>query len=293
MSDAGTETWYFIHSIDNFDHYTPQSEGKLYREVLYSFLYFDHIVVWGDNSEQFYRSCPNYFRHFDKLGCLWSEHISQVIRYPEKNDVLRSIQQHFSEKNGKVPEKIIGVFDTTAGGAQMPLQMQDIESFIDGILHILSKYPDVGVVFKIKNPFEYNERYFPEIIEIYKRLIGHPRCYPINATRSRAQSDPSEVTAISDLVISACFTSITVEALGARKRAMYYDATGKFRNLYFDRFPRFVAHDLDQLDDLVQYWLYQCPEEEFSDFLDKHIKGELESYIDGKAITRFRERICR
>ena len=73
---------------------------------------------------------------------------------------------------------------------------------------------------------------------------------------------------------------------------IYYDATGKFRNLYFDRSPLFVAHDIDELSDLVQYWLCECSEQEFHTFLKTYIKGELESYLDGKAITRFRERIC-
>ena len=118
--------------------------------------------------------------------------------------------------------------------------------------------------------------------------VCYPRCY----TTTGSQSDPSEVTAISDLVVSACFTSVTVEALGARKRAIYFDATGKFRNLYFDRFPRFVAHSTDELIDLVRYWLYENSEQEFTAFLETYIKGELESYLDGKAITRFRERIC-
>ena len=285
---SGTESWYFIHSIDNFDHYTPKTEGKLFREVLYSFLCYDHLVVWGDNSEEYYRSCPNDIRHYDKLGCLWSEHVSFVQQHPETNEVLVSVQKHFLAATGTMPKKCIGVYDTTAGGAQMPLQLEDIRAFVDGIVLILETFPEVGVIFKMKNPVEFAQLHFREIVEIYQKLIRHPRCY----TATSAQSDPSEVTAISDLVVSACFTSVTVEALGARKRAIYYDATGKFRNLYFDRFPRFVAHSTDELLELVLYWLYENSEQEFNTFLETYIKGELESYLDGKAITRFRERIC-
>lgn len=288
LAARGTESWYYIHSIDNFDHYTPTTEGSLFREVLYSFLCFDHLVVWGDNSEQYYRSCPNAIGRYEKLGCLWSEHVAYVQQHPETNDVLASVREHFRTTMGAMPEKIISVYDTTAGGAQMPLQAADIGEFIDGIVGLLEQFPATGVVFKMKNPVWYMEGHFPEILAMYQKLIRHPRCY----TTTGSQSDPSEVTAISDLVVSACFTSVTVEALGARKRAIYFDATGKFRNLYFDRFPGFVAHSADELRDLVRYWLYENSEQEFTTFLETHIKGELESYLDGKAITRFRERIC-
>jgi hypothetical protein len=105
-------------------------------------------------------------------------------------------------------------------------------------------------------------------------------------------SDPSETIAAADLVISAPFTSPTIESLGARKKALYFDSTGRFPNTYYDRFPRFVAHDSDELKRVIDYWLNEITDEEFNAFLTTHILNELDEYLDGLAITRFRSLLC-
>ena len=94
---------------------------------------------------------------------------------------------------------------------------------------------------------------------------------------------------VSDLVISECFTSPTVEALGARRKSIYFDASGKFRNSYYDKSPNLVAHNYNELKKIVNFWLYQITDKEFDGYLDTYIKKELNIFADGKAITRFRE----
>ena len=40
---------------------------------------------------------------------------------------------------------------------------------------------------------------------------------------------------------------------------------------------------------LIDYWLYEIKDEEFSEYIDKYVKKEIDEYADGQAITRFRE----
>ena len=101
--------------------------------------------------------------------------------------------------------------------------------------------------------------------------------------------ETAEAIAHSDLIVSACFTSTTIEALGARKKAIYFDASNRFKGHYYDKFPKLVAHGYNELSDLVKYWLYDIKDEEFGEYLKSHVKGEIDAHVDGMAITRFRE----
>ena len=64
---------------------------------------------------------------------------------------------------------------------------------------------------------------------------------------------------------------------------------GRFRRYYYDHFPNLVAHGYDELVKLVDHWLYKVKDEEFSEYIDRYIKDEIDPYVDGCAITRFRE----
>ena len=76
-----------------------------------------------------------------------------------------------------------------------------------------------------------------------------------------------------------------------RKRAIYYNVAGDDigDNYYFNRFPNFVAHSYEELKQLVHYWLNEVTDEEFNDFLNTYVKGEIDPYLDGKAISRLRK----
>jgi hypothetical protein len=128
----------------------------------------------------------------------------------------------------------------------------------------------------------------PRMRPAYTKLRDHPRCVVFSGD----EADTSEVIAASQLVISACFTSPTIEALGGRGRGIFYDATGKFRGCYPDAFPMMVAHDYQDLKKYAYYWLYQNSDEDFQKYLAEHIEHEVDSYADGGAVTRFRKKLC-
>ena len=105
----------------------------------------------------------------------------------------------------------------------------------------------------------------------------------------------TEVIALSHLVISAVYTSTTAEALGAKIKAIYYDVAGTDigDHYYFNKFPNLVAHNYEELKKLVKYWLYEVTEEQFENFLNKYVKGEIDPYLDGKAIERLQALILK
>ena len=283
LQAGGTETWYYLHTCHNTDLFTPPGMEDL-EGVEFSFLYFDHLAAWGRKSAHFYEIVPHWFGSIEYPGCFWSEHIRYMADHPGENDCLAHAHKAFLERTGSAPPKIIGVFDTTFG-EDAPLRDRDMSAFLSGMLRLLDDFPDTGIILKGKAFREKQEILDEGVITLYESLRIHPRCF----LSSWEDFDTSEAIAASDLVISACFTSTTVEALGGRKRAIYYDATERFRGTYYDRFPYILAHGYNELRDFVSHWLSESDEGEFARFLDQDVRVELEAGVDGKAITRFRE----
>lgn len=281
LSTGGVETWYYLHSSHYNDLFKKPQEKISMREVEFSYLYYNNLVSWGDKSSATHDLLPNLIKEHQKLGCLWSEH----VRIASDGNILPNLRDIAFHEIQVKPTKIIGVFDTTFGDmVSVILRSNDIVLFIGGILKMLEQCPHVGVIFKEKWVWEEILSKGSEISIIYDKLRSHERCYSTGG-----HADTCEVIAASDLVISACFTSTTSEALGAGKKAIYFDATSRFRDCYYDKFPKMVAHGFDELEDVVKYWLYEVNDAQFNEYLDNYIKGELDSYADGKAITRFRD----
>jgi len=151
---------------------------------------------------------------------------------------------------------------------------------------LLQDFPEVGIVFKaMKWPEE-----TPYLNEIYNRLKNHPRCLLFYMWDKEGIS-ASEVIAFSDFTISCAYTSPSAEALGAKKKAIYYDVAGTDLGdkYYYNRYPNFVAHSYEELKKLTKYWLYEATEEQFEEFLNRYVKDEIDPYLDRKALTRLRK----
>jgi len=260
--------------------------GSNFINVTEAFFNYDSYVVWGRWMESYKKRYPNNIRNFENLGCLWSEHVRIILEEKHDIEILKIAKEKFFDKGGFIPEKIIGVFDVTAG-LDAPLTNFDLIDFINAIFTLLDDHPKFGVIFKNKFSLKILSEENPALIEIYEKIQYHPRCY----LSEELNSYPSETIAASDLVISASFTSPTIEALCSKKKAIYYAANNKFRGTYYDQIPYFVAHDYSELKEMVDYWLNKMTPKEFEGFLNQYIRGEIDPHLDGKAITRFRTKL--
>lgn len=278
LSEDGTKTFYYSHSCDYGDLFLPHGSQQDFRNHRYAHLYYDYFIVWA-KSEILFKNQPNYIGEYVHIGCLWSEQAVSLSREKILQELGLADHSSFSRE-----KKIIGVFDTDFGET-VPLGFEDISLFIEGILGVLEEFPDTVVIFKEK----YKRGHVtPRIVSYFEKLDAHPRCF-----LPGPQVESTEVISVSDLVISTCFTSTTIEALGARKKAIYFDAMERLRGTRYDTIPHFVAHGQDELKELTRRWLYDTTNEEFDNYLSGTIKPEMDIFADGKAITRFRELLTR
>jgi polysaccharide biosynthesis PFTS motif protein len=280
FSAKGVKSWWYNHSEAILDPYKPPQLKRTVYEVDYLYLLYDNFISWGLNMTSYYNNRTNKISNFHNLGIIWSEFVknSSATRQSKllRTKIIKSLKGS--------PNKLIAVFDTSYG-VDAPLKEEDGIRFIRDIQKLLEDMPEVGVIFKEKKP---REELSQRIASVYKKMGSQGRLY---ASTDVNEPDVQEAIAASDLVISACFTSPTLVALGAGKKGIFYDPTSLFKGFYYENIPKFVANNYKELKEIVKFWLYEITDEAFLEYLEQHIKNNVDSNLEGEAISRLRKLI--
>lgn len=283
LSKDGTKTWYYLHTNNFINYYIPATNKANFPQYspcsLLGYLNYDYVLTWSDEISGYFKKHNQDVKNYKNVGCLWAEHISGITT----GEIRTEFKDKLYKAGFKDDYSLIAVFDSTYLDNSITTYEDGI-NFINGILRLLEDVSDIFIVFKEKKTRQFVGRYSKEILNFFDKLQSHPRCFmPFNKIST------SEAIAYSDLTISFPFTSATFEALSARKKAVYYDASDKFRGAYYDKTPGLVCHTYDELRERVKELLYNIKEEEYNVYLNSHVKSRIESYLDGMAINRFRE----
>lgn len=277
----GCTTYQFMDST-NFGYFFTSTEVKGKKSFLLGFLYGDYLITWNDAIIHFFKFIHCHFKQYVNLGCFWAEHLRLIREGKIKSAIFEDL-----EVAGYRPGmRIVSVFDSTAND-DAHTTYDDAIKFLQGIYLLMQDIPDAFFIFKEKNLRGYHKimsAKYKEMYALYEKFDNFPRCFMTGNKRN-----PSEIIAISDLTISSPFTSTTFEALSAREKGLWYDASDKFRESYYDGIPGLVCHTYAQLLTRADELLNNTSDAEYNQYLDMHIKEKVESYLDGKAITRFRE----
>ncbi len=285
----GIQTWFYVDTINGPDCF-PKSEDELpYRQHIYGFLYYDHFVSWCERHARWNRMLQQRVGCYHDVGCLWSEH----TRLVQEGKIPSAFPGRLVQAGYCQDMKMVAVFDSWFYDAGM-ITSEDLQSFIRDVERLLNEFEDVFLVVKEKKSrWFFQEPYFPRaqstnVYAAYDQLEKHPRCFFPGPS-----CNPSEIVAFSNLVIAFPFTSVGFEALGARRPAIYHDAASRHRGAYYDRIPGLLTHGYSELRNAVQLLLYDISIQEYGRFLDTKVKGEAESFLDGRGITRFRELLAK
>lgn len=277
LSRNGIKTWHVYP--DNYSNDYHSGWNEKIRTSIYSFMSVDNAVVYGEKIVRFFNYHRNNVKKYISIGVLPSQRIYELRKCELESKLPLMIKK---KKLYQKYQKIIAVFDTSFVDYG-PLKIKDGIQFGEDILRLLEEMPEIGIIFKEKKHLSVT----PQLAPVYEKLENHERCVVVRKTDTDCIFS-TEVIALSDLVISAAYTSTNAEALGAKTKAIYYDVAGTDigDNYYFNKFPNFVAHNYDELKRLVKYWLYDVNDEKFEEFLNTYVKGEIDPYLDGKAIDR-------
>jgi polysaccharide biosynthesis PFTS motif protein len=284
---AGCVPIVYMHACNH--SIAPSGEWQVSPAV--SFLASDHFVSWGKWHSRHVAQGPGKPGEMWELGCLWSEHARLVRQDPRVRRTYVEWIEAYAGLRFSGFQRIIGVFDTSVSSM---LSHDDLYYFLAGNLELASKMPKVLYLYKPKYPFAEAESGEPRPLieafgskgrELWKKICAMPNYVVLPRFVETAC-----VVGLADLVISACFTSTTVEALGCRTRAIYYDATDKFPHAFWRRIPGMVCVTGEELSARVHYLLWECADEAYLDYLRTYCMG-IEGHFDGRAITRLRQRL--
>lgn len=271
LSSVGCVTWYYVHSINDTRRFSNPSAGGKKVETEWAYLAYDNEVHWGELDAGLNRAMQGCSRNYLIWGPLWSAHIRPVSR------VTASVKARLA--TDKV-SAMVAVFDTSFGSGA-PYGESGAKEFFEALAVMLEQpnWASRRLLFKPKNDLG---EFHAQAAASLNRLLAHPHCLLLGADIA-----PGAVIAEADLTISIAFTSTTVEALGARRRAFYFDPGGRFPDSYYDRFPNLVAHDREALARLCEYWLGMS-EADLEKYLNHYLAPEFGGYLDASAVPRFR-----
>ncbi|MGE5418068.1 MAG: polysaccharide biosynthesis PFTS motif protein [Acidobacteriota bacterium] len=284
-----TNTIYFAYSAAQVNVYARIEELSDCGDVLFSFLHYDYVITWGKTMEQFFNACHTF--NTRSVGALWSDFVQQALKDAELEQLKRQYLQNIVVDN----PKIIGVFDI---GKFLREELQPIHyssvvrnreviEFCRMILQLLEDRKNLVVIFKELDLLEkaLTENAASDVIDAYQSLFAHERC-----TRAlKVGLDTPQVIAMSHLTVTSYGLTPTIEAICAGKKAIYLDSTNVMEGCFYDRYPMLIAHNYEQFQELVDYWLNDVNDELLNNYLGKYMCPDIDPYLDGKAIDRIRE----
>ncbi|MBI3954329.1 MAG: polysaccharide biosynthesis PFTS motif protein [Chloroflexi bacterium] len=276
---TGATTWYYTDATNTNDAFYTKSDGLPHRHWYWDYLLYDNFISWGPRYTRYMRMHGQGVRRYFEVGCMWSEHVALMrsgaipSRLPE---LLRAARWHPGLK-------LIAVFDSTYDNDTMTTYA-DGEAFAAGICQLLEARRDVFVVFKEKKPRGYHVAHGSggRLEALYAELEAHERCCFIGPRASGA-----ELIACADLTVSFPFSSTTLEAVGARRRGLFFDPNSKYPSSYFNRVPGLVARGWTELSRRVDE-LLAMTDAEYGAYLERHVKGDLDPFLDARGLSRFR-----
>lgn len=282
LRKAGCASWYYVHSVhDRSAFYHAASDNPLGRGAgpWWAYLSYDHEVHWGVRDAHLHRNMCGQSRVYHTWGPLWSSNV-------RRESGITALIERRKHTVGKV-DAVIAVFDTSF--EPEIFNNTRAREFFEALVVMLERpeWTKRLMLFKPKHdPKTLRAQLSAETARSLTRFITHPQCLTLPA-----KIDPGVAIAEADLTLSVAFTSPTVEALGARSRALFFDPTGEFMHSYYDQFPNLVAHDRESLEQLCEHWL-GLTDTDFQTYLDSYMAPEFGGYLDGGAVARFRSALA-
>jgi len=280
LEKGGTQTYYYMDSSNFGCLYSNDNAKNKYRSVI-GYSIYDYFISWNDQVSNYFKESKCQFKHYVNVGCLWSE----SVRLIGEGKISSNFKQELCQNGFQDHMKVISIFDSTFHDDSITTYTQGVQFFKD-VLQLLDEDTNIFIVIKEKKSRMHHKRIASssdEVMGLYRQMDEHRRVLCIKNLFT-----PSEMIAYSDLTISFPFTSPSIEALSARKKALWHDATNSFCGVLYDQVPGMVTHGYDEFTKRVHQLLYSTSQDEYDHYLEVHVKEKIESYLDGKAITRFK-----
>ncbi|MBN2583300.1 MAG: polysaccharide biosynthesis PFTS motif protein [Planctomycetes bacterium] len=279
LHQAGTQTWYYHDSMNNVLNYVGRLEGCRERHPLWSYLNYNHFVVWYRLLADWFDEYPSLLGERPVVGCLWASHVMAPV---DRDGLMRSLLPSGKDARGKF---LVVAYTSTYTVNRLTGYDEGI-AFAEHLRRLAAERPDVFVVVKEKKMPELHLRLSPELgprlLEVYDELNRMD-----NAQVLARDVDASSLMAAGDAVVSFPFTSTTFEALSANRPAIWHDPLDRYRHTFWARAEGVMTHGFDELC----RWILHVQASSGEPYSNPIPAGSplLDPFRDGRAIERFRE----
>lgn len=279
---SGARSWCFTSAIGGGYLYGSGPEG-MHR--LFAYQNPDRLVTSSRQLVDYHRRHRQRVRDYHAIGNIWAEGIRHLVETGAR-DELRAAW--FGERAGK---RIVAWFDTTfieAENSESTYQealdwYRDLRRLLDDLDIVAVVKPSKDDAFFTERSGQWSHPLGARVVALLDELRADPRIH-----FAGHQGDPASVIAASDLTVTFCFSSVSAEALGARRRAIWYEPGQRWRGMLYDGAPGLVTHGYDELVTRVRALLFETDDGTWERALDRDVKGLVEEHLDGRAVTRFR-----
>lgn len=267
----------FVFLSTSFDP-ALRENMKSHGDSYYSFMIYDRAAS-SRMSNEYLKLNNNSISSYSDCGILYSDLVYRI-----KHDTC--LKNELKGKFGIPLDKTaIGFFDTAIGRMAMFTEDEGFLMFSD-ILRLLESNDNYYLLYKSRGDSNLSKN--SKVKSISDKLINCKRVFYVNEFIANNYYQPQYFMGVSDLVISAFSSSVSMEAVAGGVRTICYVPSARFDSskLILNEFPRFCVRNYEELEKFSDYWINCCSEEDFREFQNNYVKKYIDSYCDGKALNR-------
>ena len=241
----------------------------------YSHMISDYVVS-SKVSNSFIKSLECSVGQYIDIGPIFRE-ISKEVNANKKD--------YFSKLKIPKESKVISFLDHTIGHIGV-VNTNAYRKFLHAILDLADKNQDVYFLFKTKKDIRNLNRLAGfNVAEIINQIQSKVNCLYANDYNLTSL----EIIGIADLVVSAPMSSVIYESLSAGVRTISFDPEAQYRDFSVpsQKIPYLSAYSLDELEKLINRWLFETNDAQFQEFLNEHLLPYIEINQDESSIEQF------
>jgi len=289
LHNNGTTTWNYSSFVGGCLLVSPTGDFNDVRDGLWGFQNANNFLAVNDDVIKYYKLHKQTIKNYVVIGSLYSEMVSSWNN-EKLNDEKVNIFQKYSAKENK----ILSFFDTTfINDEECLTSFKDGLHFYQDVLHVAENNPQYLIILK---PSKNKDFYMSpasewgdvessrEMLKIWDKLDQMENVFfPGNSGESTL------IMAISDLVVTHCMSSPCVEALGAGVKSIWYESGEKHKGVLYSKIPNLIVHGREALLAQIERYLHEVSDEEYKEYLKKHIVGTLVNTVEANALSEFRK----
>jgi polysaccharide biosynthesis PFTS motif protein len=294
FNTKNTTTWNYSSFIGGSLLYAKnQKYFPRFCHILWSFANGDNFLAVNHDVIEYYKLHHQKIKKYHSIGSIYSEMVKNKGIELKTNE---SIKRNWIKDNFPcelLPDhKIISFFDTTfIDNSKVLTNFDDAIRVYQEMICLINENKNHLLIVKPSK----NEDFFislnsiwsslpkgQQVADLWNELKQHPRVYWAGDS-----ADTPMIMAISDVVITHCMSSPTVEALGAGKKAIWYESGKKHYDILYDYIPGLIIHGYSNLLIRLHELLYKISREEYKKYLTKYINNEVLANLDADALDRF------